>query len=252
MSVPFGGSQPAVPQQPSSPSEPTAGPNFGYILTLAAAALGLVIYAMSFSDDAFESGITGGLILPLLLGGGLLAGANAMPSRPRTLLPATLLTAVGVLVLLAIVVKGADAGIVVVILIVGLLQLAATLVAWLMEQGMIKMRPRTPSYAAPAGGWGPGGQAGGYPQQGYGAAPGYGQQPAGQYGGQYGAAPSGGAPSGGQPQYGQHGRGQGGQHGQAGQPEARPQYGQQPYGQGPYGGQQGQPGTPPSGFNGPS
>jgi Family of unknown function (DUF5336) len=242
MSVPFGGSQPAVPQSSSS-SAPTAGSNIEYILALIAAGLALVIYAMSFSSDAFDAGITTSLVLPLLLGGGLLAGANALPTRPKTLLPATLLTAIGVLLLLAFVIKNEDANaIVVVIMIAGLLELAASAVALLVDQGVIKMTPRAPSYGAPAGAWPP--QSGGFSQHGYGMAQGYGQQPAGQqpagqYGGQqYGGQQYGAAPPGGQPPYGQPG--QPGQTGQPGgqQPESRPtsQFGQQPYGQAPYSG----------------
>lgn len=259
MSVPFGGSQPAVPQ-PHSPDNADAGPNLGFILALVAAGLSLVIYLLSFSDDVFATVALGGLALPLplLLGGGLLAGANALPKRPNTLLPATLLAALGALLMLLIVVKDSDAGgMSVVILIAGLLELAACAVALLMDHGVIKIAPKPRGYAAPAGGWSP--QSGTFPQQGYGATPGYGQQQAGQYGGQpgqYGGAPAGGS----QPQYGQgggsggHGGGHSGQPGQSGgpqQPDPRPggSYGQQPYGQQPYGGGgQGQPGTPPGGF----
>jgi hypothetical protein len=265
MSVPFGGSQPAVPQ-PHSPDNPDDRQNMGFILALVAAGLGLVIYLCSFSDDAVP--VVVGLVLPLLLGGGLLAGASALPKRPNTLLPATLLTALGALLLLLLAVKnGSDtSAIIVVILIAALLELAASAAALLMDHGVIKLAPRAPSYRAPAGGWSPQSpQSGGFPQQGYGgAAPGYGQQP-GQYGGQPGQY--GGTPTGGQPQYGQGGHsgppsghgGSGGHSGQPGspggqQPESRPgsPFGQQPYGQQPYGGGggQGQPGTPPSGFGG--
>jgi hypothetical protein len=267
MSVPYGGSQPAVPQ-PHSPGDARGRQNLGFILALVAAGLGLVVYACSFSDDAFDAGVLG-LVLPLLLGGGLLAGANALPKRPNTLLPATLLVALGFLILLLLVVKneGDTSAIVVVILIAALLELAAVAAALLMDHGLVRMAPRTRSYGAPAGGWSP--QSGGFPQQqGYGA-PGYGQQP-GQYGQQYGGAPAGGGQvggqAGGQPQYGQGGPAGGGQHGgqhsrqhaaQPGQPggsqsdRPSPQFGQQPYGQQPYGGG-GQPGTPPGGFSGTS
>ncbi|HEY3260509.1 MAG TPA: DUF5336 domain-containing protein [Pseudonocardiaceae bacterium] len=265
MSVPFGGAQPAVPPHHTSGGARSQG--LASTLALVAAVLGLVIYACSFSDDAFAAGVPA-LVLPLLLGGGLLAGASALPSRPNTLLPATLLAALGTLVLLLIVVKNSsDIGtIVVVILIAGVLELAACTIALLLDHGMIKLVPRAapPAYAAP-GGWSP--PSGPFPQPGYGPGPGGGPGPAvgpggpgpgygqpGQYG-QYGAAPAGG----GQPQYGQGGpggpgghhggqAGQGGQSGQSGpqlEPRTGPQYGQQPYGQQPYPGSQGQPGNPP-------
>ena len=253
MSVPFGGSQPAVPQ-PSTPGEQGAGPDLGFILGLVAAGLGLVIYACSFSDDAI--GIANGLVLPFFLAGGLLAGAGILPKAPKTLLPATVLVALGVLILLLAVVKSeADtSAIIVVILIAGLLQLGACAVALLMDNGLIKMTPKAPAYGQP-GGWNP--QSGSFPQQGYGTPGGqqqYGQQPQfGQQSQQYG-----GAPAGGQQPYG--GQQPGGQQPspQQGQGEARPpQFGQQPYGQPPYGGQPGQPGQQqpgqqPGGFGGSS
>ncbi len=237
MSVPFGGSQPAVPQ-PSTPGEPGAGPDLGFILGLVATGLGLVIYACSFSDDAVV--VLVDLVLPFFLAGGLLAGAGLLPKAPRTLLPATVLVAIGVLLLLLVVVKSeADtSAIIVVILIAGLLQLGACAVALLMDSGLIKMTPKAPTYGQP-GGWNP--QSGSFPQQqGYGAPGGqqYGQQPQfgqqppqqqpQQYGGAPGQQPYGGGhtPPGGQPQQGQG----------EGRP---PQFGQQPYGQPPYGGQQG-------------
>lgn len=244
MSVPFGGSQPAVPQ-PSSPGVRGAGPDLGYILCLVAAGLGLVIYACSFSDDAL--GVASGLILPLFLTAGLLAGAVALPKAPNMLLVAAVLSAVGVLVLLLGIVKNDDTNaIVVVIMIAGLLQLAGIAVALLADQGMIKMAPKAPAYSQP-GGWNP--QSGSFQQQGYGQQPGqfsqqppqqYGQPPQ-QYGAQPGQQPFGQPPTGGQPS--QPGPQQG-----EGRP---PQFGQQPYGQAPYGGGQ-QGGNPQGGFNGPS
>lgn len=233
MSVPYGTSQPAVPR--SSPGSL----NLGFVLSLVAAGLALLAYACSFSDDA--NGVVSVLAIPLLVAGGLLAAANVLPRSPRTLLPAAVITTTAALLLLLDVIKGEDTpAIVVVILILGLLQAVASVVALLAEHGVMRMRPRQASY----GGWGP--QSGSFPQQGgqYGPQP-YGQQ-------QYGAPPQ---PSQQQPpQYG----GQGGQYGgQPGQGGGQSQYGQQPYGQGQYGGQapgsqQSQhPGTPPGGFSGP-
>jgi|GEM_PF-6249976 len=250
MSVPFGGAQPAVP--PHHPSgDALAGQNLGFVLALVAAGLGLVIYACSFSDDALAAGVASSLVLHLLLGGGLLAGANALPKRPATLLPGTLFIVVGTLLLLLLMIKDESdtTAIVVVILIAALLELAASMAALLMEQGLITMTPRAPGYGPP-GGWSP--QSGPFQQPGYG----YGQQQPTQYGGQqYGAAQPGAGQPGAQPPYGQPAPGGQQTHGQGGaQPESRPapQYGQQPYGQQPYGGggggagQQGS--TPPGGF----
>jgi hypothetical protein len=254
MSVPYGTPQPAA-------SHPSAGGlNLGMILGLAAAGLALVSYACSFSDDA--STVSLGIVLPLLIGGGLLAGASALPRTPRTLLPAAVLSATGALLLLLDVIRteGDTQAIVVVILIASLLQTAACVVGLLVEAGVVNLQPKPAAYGAPA--WGP--QSGAFPQQG------------GQYGQQYGGAPQqyGGGPggqqlpAGGQPgqpgqhsqhsQQGQHSQGQHsqqtgqGQYGGQGQ-SGQPQFGQQPYGQGQQGGQYGQqhPGTPPGGFSGP-
>lgn len=242
MSVPFGGPQPAVPQ-PSTPGVPGAGPDLGFILGLVAAGLGLVIYACSFSDDAF--GVASGLILPFFLGAGLLAGSVALPKAPKMLLPATLFSALGTLILLLAVVKNDDtSAIIVVILIAGLIQLGACAVALLMDNGLIKMQPKAPAYGQP-GGWNP--QSGSFPQQGYGGGQPqfggqqpqqFGQQPP-QFGGQPGQGAQGGQP-GQQSQPGQQFGGQPPAGGPQGSGDPRPpQFGQQPYGQAPYGGQQG-------------
>jgi Family of unknown function (DUF5336) len=237
MSVPYGTPQPAVSNSAAG------GLNLAVTLGLAAAALALVSYACSFSDDADSALLV--IALPLLIGSGLLAGANALPRAPKTMLVAAVLSATGALLLLLDVIKteGDTSAIVIIILISSLLQTAACVVGVLLEAGVVKLRPK-PAYGGPA--WGP--QSGAFPQQ-------YGQQP---YGQQYGSAPQ--APQQTQ-QYGQHaqqggptqqvGPGQyGGQPG--GQHSAQPPFGQQPYGQGQYG-QSGQPhpGTPPGGFSGP-
>ena len=244
MSVPYGTSQPAV-------AHPQAGGlNLSMMLSLAAVGLALVSYACSFSDDA-TVGMVNSFVLHLLIAGGLLAGARALPTAPRTLLPAAVLTATATLILLLGVVKDDTPAIVIVILIASLLQTAACVVALLLEAGVVNLRPK-PAYAPPA--WGP--QSGSFPQQGgqYGPQQ-YGQQPP-QFGSppppQSGSFPQQGGQYGQQPQPGQHGQhGQHSQPSQHGQQGGQPPFGQQPYGQGQYG-QQGQhPGTPPGGFSGP-
>jgi len=170
MSVPYGTPQPAA-----SHSAP-GGLNLGVTLGLAAAGLALVSYACSFSEEADFSLLP--IVLPLLIGGGLLAGANALPKAPKTLLVAALLTTTGALLLLLDVIRtdGDTNTIVIIILIASLLQTAACVVGVLVEAGIVKLRPK-PAYGGPA--WGP--QSGSLPQQGP-----YGQQQ--PYGQQYGGA----------------------------------------------------------------
>lgn len=241
MSVPYGGYPPAAPP-PAHRAGPGGGSDLGHTLGLVAAGLGLLIYACSFADSA--AGVANGLILPLLLAGGLLAGTVALPQAPNLRLPAALLVAVGVLVLLLAVVKNEIGAMVVVILLAGLLQLAACVVALLMDHGLVKLGSR--GGRVQPGGWNP--QSGSLPQQGYGGPQqqGYGGgpqqfgQPTQQYGGPLPGPGSFGGPPAGGPAGGPHGSQPG---------EGRPsQFGQQPYGQGPYGGQQG--GGQQGGFGG--
>src|SRR5829696_9053274 len=92
MSVPYG-----TPQPPVSRSG-QGSLNLSVVLGLAAAGLALVAYACSFSDDA--GGVIGLLVIHMLIAGGLLAAASALPRAPRTLLPATVLTVTAALILL--------------------------------------------------------------------------------------------------------------------------------------------------------
>jgi hypothetical protein len=196
MSLPFG-SQPAV-SQPNPPAEPGSANNLGFILVLVATGLSLLVYACSFSDVAAFGLAGGSVVLALLLAGGLLAGVNVLPKAPKTLLPAAVLTAVGVLILLLVVIKseGSTPAILLIILIASILQLGAVVTALLMELGLVNLGARkAPSYGGATSPWT--GQPSPFPQQGYGQAA-AGAPYGGQYG-SYGAAPPGGV------QYGQHG-----------------------------------------------
>lgn len=246
MSVPYG--QPPVAQPPEPTSSPVGGLGLGKILAIVAGGLGLVIYFLSFSDDA---GYFSGLIGILLVGGGLLAAASALPRAPATLVPAAVLVVTGTLYLLVGVASSPDIpALVVVALILAFLQSAAGVVALLAEVGVVKMAPRSSSYpqqpwAAQPGAYPSGPAQGGYPSQGgYPGQSGYpGQQPAGP--------PSAGFPSPPQQpyfpptaQYGQPGQyaSQPGPYDQSG---TSSQYGDQP---GKY---SDQPGTPPGDFGSP-
>jgi hypothetical protein len=173
---------------------------------LGVAALGVVIYLLSF----VEAGLSGSLIGFLLLGGGLLAGAALLPKVGRVLVPSTVIVITGTLFLLQAVAQGGSSTTAIVALVLAFLQSAAAIGAVLLDAGLVKApapRPRAPQGYGQPGGYGqypPGyGQPGGYgqygpqqgyPQQGYGA-PGYGQP--GQYGQQQGyGQPGYGAPGG--------------------------------------------------------
>jgi hypothetical protein len=261
MSVPIG-----APQQ--RPANPAQSSGLESKLGLAVAGLGLVSYLCSFAGEATALSFD----VLILLAAGLL---GALPSLPKLGTPTLLMPVVAVLsvvgglgVLRTVLASpGSVPTIVLVILAVGILQAAAGVAALLAQVGLISAQPKPAAapYAAPPA-WGAPPSAG-FPQPGqYGGQPGgYGQPvPPGQYGqpgqpaqqtafmsqpGQFGSfgqsgqfAQSGHAQPGqagqGQPGQGQSGQGQSGQ-GQTGQQPQQGQSGQN---------QQSQPGTPPGGF----
>jgi hypothetical protein len=171
-------------------------------LGLVSAGLGLVIYLIGFVADL---GGSSSPILPLLLGGGLLAGTVALPTvGGRVLAPAAVITTTGALLLLRDVV-GDGSALAVGALVLGLLEAGAAVVATLMQAGVLRSRPpkaRKPAAFSgyPGGPQFPGQQYPGQPYPGAYAfgAPGVEPYPAdqwtgehayaqnAQYGGQYG------------------------------------------------------------------
>jgi hypothetical protein len=151
--------------------------NLPLLLALVVAGLGLVQYFLGFSDNG-EVGLGG----TFLLGGGLLAGMQALPKGPKTLPFAALFSVLGALeVLDALVGMQTSPGIVTVILILGILQMLVAVGALLIAHDIIK--PPAPKPAAPpyTGQYGqPGQQQPGQQQQ-------YGQH--GQQFGQQGHGP---------------------------------------------------------------
>lgn len=256
------GQPPAAPQPGTGPTR-AGGLDLGGILALVGAVLGLSIYFCSFSQEAQ---VFVGLLVYLLLGGGLLAAGTLLPKSPSSLVPAAVLSAVGSLGVLASVVavpEGLDvAGIVVVVLVLGLLQTAALVAAALVGSGLIRMRPRQSSFPSQPWGGQYGAQPGQFPPGQYGQAPPdqYGQPPQGQYPGQ---APQSGPfdqPTQQHPAPGRYGQGAGqyppgqhppGQHPEYGQPGEQSRPGEGPGSTGPQGPGYGQPGTPPGGGAGP-
>jgi hypothetical protein len=187
-SGPAGGYPNQPPQQDGSvfgrpPSAPNPLGRLGVpgLLTLAVLVLSLAAYFCSFGGGA-------GIEVMTLLAGGLLAGLALLPQAPRTLPFATVLSVVGGLAMLDAVINASGNGLptaFILILVFGLLQAIASVVALLLEYGLIKLAPK-PAVPHNAGGGGyqqqpPAnyGQQSGTDQQGttYMAAPGQQQQP---------------------------------------------------------------------------
>ncbi len=198
---------PGAEESPPASASPAGGTGTGHSgpvaeLGLVAAGLGLVIYLIGFVTAL---GGSSSLILPLLLGGGLLAGSVALPAvGGRVLVPAAVATTTGALLLLRAVVDDGSA-LSVGALVLSLLEAAAAVGAALMHSGVLRARPpkarkATPSSAFsghPAGPQFPGRQYPGQPLPGTypaDAQPFPGDQWAGEhafaqnarYGGQYG------------------------------------------------------------------
>jgi len=189
--------------EPADPPTTQAGPVAE--LGLVAAGLGLVIYLIGFVANL---GGSSSPAMPLLLGGGLLAGTVALPRvGHRALGPAAVVTTTGALLLLRAVVDGGGSALAVGALVLGLLEAGAAVGATLMQAGVLRSRPpkaRRSSAASfpgyPAGPQFPGQQYPGQPYPGAYAAEGrpaeptpadqwtgehaYGQNA--RYGGQYG------------------------------------------------------------------
>jgi hypothetical protein len=167
-SGPAGGYPNQPPQQGGSVfGQPPAAPNplgrLGVpgLLTLGVLVLALAAYFCSFGGDA-------GIEVMTLLAGGLLAGLALIPQAPRTLPFATVLSVVGGLAMLDTVINASGGGLptaFILILVFGMLQAIASVVALLLEYGLIKLAPKS---AVPHN------AGGGYQQQ---PPVNYGQQP---------------------------------------------------------------------------
>ncbi|SFQ39429.1 DUF5336 domain-containing protein [Amycolatopsis rubida] len=170
---PPSGGFPQQPQPQQGPPAAGAGapPNLPLLLSLGVAGLGVVQYFLGFASEA---GTAGQPILFLLVGG-LLSALNLLPKGPKTLPFAALFSVVGGLGALDAVISGRTSAIVIVVLILGLLQAAASVTVLLFEYGVLKPpvpQPSAPAYQQPYG------QQGQYQPTQYQPAPGQqGQQP---------------------------------------------------------------------------
>jgi Family of unknown function (DUF5336) len=114
-------------------------------LALVAAGLGLVVYLLAFVGDA---GLGTQMIGPLLLGGGLLAGAVVLPTvGAGVLVPAAVATTTGALLLLQAVVGGRDSAVAVGTLVLAVLEAAAALGAALLHAGVVRAPTSRPKRA---------------------------------------------------------------------------------------------------------
>lgn len=160
-SGPPGGYPGQPPQQQGVFGQPPAAPNplgnlgIPGLLTLAVLVLSLVAYFCSYGGGA-------GIEVMTLLAGGLLAGLSMLPKGPATLPFAAVLSVVGGLAVLddVINISGGSIGTsLILILVFGLLQAIAAVVALLLEYGLIKLAPRP---AVPHSAYPP---SGGFPNQ---------------------------------------------------------------------------------------
>lgn len=238
-----------APTSPGSPAQPTGtpadqpaaaaqlGPGPARTLGFVAAGLAAVVYLLGFFQDEISLGTL--LAGPLVIGGGFLAGAAALPKVGRVLVPATVAATTGALLLVQIATQAPALSIThIITLVLAFLVAAAAVAAVLFDAGLVSMpQPKARN-------------RGGYPPQGY---PGYGQAPGSAgYGYGYGHPEQGGYGQPGYPAPGGYGSAPGGGYGQQG-PYGQPQ--QQAYpgdqtvtygGPGPYGQQGGQaPAGPP-------
>lgn len=168
MSYPSGppGGYPGQPQQQGAPvfGQPPAAPNLlgklgmPGMLALLTLVLALVAYFCSYGGGS-------GIEVMTLLAGGLLAGLSLLP-RPLPTLPfAAVLSVVGGLTMLSTIINLSGGSVptsYILILVFGLVQAAVSVVAVLLDQGIVKLAPKAAVPHAAAGGYPP---SSAFPQQ---------------------------------------------------------------------------------------
>ena len=115
-------------------------------LAFVGAALSLVFYLLGFVSDVGTTGLVGALVI----GGGLLAGAGALPrSGGRLPAPAAVVSIVGLLALVQVVVSSRITGLLLGALAVAFLETVAVVGAMLADAGVLGAPARRPKPAAP-------------------------------------------------------------------------------------------------------
>jgi hypothetical protein len=154
-SGPPGGYPGQSPQQGGQVfGQPPAAPNplgklgMPALLSLLILVLSLVAYFCSFGGGS-------GIEVMTLLAGGLLAGLGLLPKGPNVLPFVTVLSLVGGLTMLSTVINSSSGGVptsYILILVFGLVQAAVSVVALLLEYGIVKLAPRpaVPHSTSPA------------------------------------------------------------------------------------------------------
>lgn len=153
----YPGQGPAFGQPPAAPN-PLAGLGITGLLTLGVLVLSIAAYLCSLGGGY-------GFEVDLLLAGGLLAGLALLPKAPNLRPFAAVLSLVGGLGSLASVINQSNGGLptaVILVLVFGLLQAIAAVVALLLDHGFIKLAPRQavphPAQNYPPAGYPPPGQ----------------------------------------------------------------------------------------------
>ncbi|TDD82240.1 cell surface protein, partial [Saccharopolyspora karakumensis] len=199
------------PQQPNTDG---GRPSFELkeVLAMVAAGAGVVGYLLGFFDDGVGA-LMGSMAGFGLVASAVLAGLRFLPKTPDALFAAVPLAAYSALALLQDVIRNTASGLVSVLMVLALAQLAAVLGVLLIEGGLVKIGgasgpasgPQPQSYGQPfpqgPGPRGPGAGGPGGARPGPGGPSGPGWSPQGQHapGAQFGGPPPWNPASGGQP-----------------------------------------------------
>jgi hypothetical protein len=182
------------------------------VLAMVAAGAGVVGYLLGFFDDGVGA-LMGSLAGFGLVASAVLAGLRFLPKTPDALFAAVPLAAYSALALLQDVIRNTASGLVSVLMVLALAQLAAVLGVLLIEGGVIKaggpaIGPKPKSYGQPfpqgpgprgPGQGGPAGPGGARPGPGGSSGPGWSPQGQPSPGAQFGGPPPWNPASGGQP-----------------------------------------------------
>lgn len=160
MSAPFGapqqGPQAAAPGQPAAPGGPGApgrqvdGPDLRFLLSLVAAAAGLVGYVLGFFGGPASS-LLQSLSGFSFIAAAVLAGIRVLPKVPDMLPLTVVFAAYAALGSLMNMTKGSVDGLLIILLLLAVIQLGAVVGVLLMQAGIIAASGGTSKAAPPSG-----------------------------------------------------------------------------------------------------
>lgn len=144
-----GGAQPnpqapgpgGFPHQPA-PVATLSTANLTVLLSLAVTLLGLINYFIAFADESSNAFWP----VTFLLIGGLLAALRVLPGGPKVLPFMALASVLGALLTILLVVHASSAGILTVILILGILQMLVAVATLLFDYGVLRLPTQRQSY----------------------------------------------------------------------------------------------------------